>query len=137
MAAEHLSRLTYEFHEDGLPINENFPDEQLFTIVETPWYADIANCLATGMFPPLFTMMDKKKFLREVRNFFWEDPYLFKYCKDQITRHCISNQESIEVISFCHSEACGFHFSSKTTASKILQCEFIGPHFLKMSMPFV
>ena len=131
VVADHLSRLTYEFHEDGLPINEKFPDEQLFRIDETPWYADIANFLATGTLPPFFTPMDKKKFLREVRNFFWEDPYVFKYCKDQIIRRCIPAQESRQVITFCHSEACGGHFSSRKTAAKILQCGFYWPTLFK------
>jgi hypothetical protein len=131
VVADHLSRLTYEFHEDGLPINEKFPDEQLFMIDETPWYADIANFLATGTFPPSFTPLDKKKFLREVRNFFWEDPYVFKYCKDQIIRRCIPAQESKQVIAFCHSEACGGHFSSRKTAAKILQCGFYWPTLFK------
>ena len=94
VVADHLSRLTYEFHEDGLPINEKFIDEQLFIIDETPWYANIANFHATRTFPPSFSPMDKMKFLREVRNFFWENSYVFKYCKDQIIRRCIPTHES-------------------------------------------
>ncbi|XP_075480136.1 uncharacterized protein LOC142520868 [Primulina tabacum] len=39
---------------------------------------------------------DKRKFLNEVKNFYWDDPYLFKYCPDQIFRRCISDNEICE-----------------------------------------
>ena len=49
-----------------------------------PWYANIVNYLATSKMPCDWSSQDKKKFLIEVRNFYWDDPYLFKYCSDQI-----------------------------------------------------
>ncbi|BBH05424.1 organic cation/carnitine transporter 3 [Prunus dulcis] len=35
-------------------------------------------------FWPYPTSQEKKKFVVEVRKFFWDDPYLFKYCPDQV-----------------------------------------------------
>ena len=131
VVADHLSRLNYEIKEEPIPIKETFPDEQLFAITEAPWYADIANYLATGTIPFNYTKSDKNKFLSEVRNFFWDDPYLFKYCKDQIIRRCIPNHEISQVIQFCHSEACGGHFASRKTAAKIMQCGFYWPTLFK------
>jgi hypothetical protein len=32
VVANHLSRLLHEEEEDELPLNENFPDEQLFAV---------------------------------------------------------------------------------------------------------
>jgi hypothetical protein len=52
-----------------------------------------------------------RKFLNEVKNFFWDDPYLFKYCPNQIFQRCISDNEVSSVIKIYHSEACGGHFS--------------------------
>ena len=40
------------------------------------------------------------KFLNEVKNFYWDDPYLFKYCPDQIFRRCIPDNEVSTVIKF-------------------------------------
>ncbi len=60
----------------------------------------------------------------EVRKLFWDDPYLFKYCPDQIIRRCVPDHEITSKISFCHSEACGGHFSLRKTAVKILQSGF-------------
>ncbi|XP_073304121.1 uncharacterized protein [Primulina huaijiensis] len=89
------------------------------------------NFLVTGQMPPQWSSQDKRKFLNEVKNFYWDDPYLFKYCSDQILRRCIPDNEVSSVIKFCHSEACGGHFSSKKTAAKILQCGFYWPTLFK------
>ena len=102
-----------------------------------PWYANIVNFLVTGEMPPQWNAQDKKKFLSEVRKFYWDDPYLFKYCSDQIFRRCVPDNEVSKVIEFCHSTACGGHFSSNKTTAKILHVDFIGPLYLKMRMNFV
>ena len=124
VVAYHLSRLTNESSIETTPINDSFPDEFLFSINKMPWYANIVNYLATGEMPCDWSSQDKKKFLTEVKNFYWDDPYLFKYCSDQIFRRCIPDDEVSKVIQFCHSEACGGHFSSKMTVAKILHCGF-------------
>jgi len=66
-----------------------------------------------------------------VNNFYWDDPYLFKYCPDQIFRRYIPDNEVSNVIKFCHSEACRGHFSSRKTTAKILQCGFYWPTMFK------
>ncbi|KAL9339086.1 hypothetical protein Peur_068101 [Populus x canadensis] len=137
VVADHLSRLSsYETIIDESPINEFFTDENLFcagtvSYTGSPWYADIANYLATSQIPSHWSKLDKQKFLRNVRTFFWDDPYLFKYCPDQIVRRCIPDHEIPSVINFCHALACGGHFSSKKTTAKILQCGFYWPTMFK------
>jgi len=69
--------------------------------------------------------------LNEVKKFYWDDPYLFEYCPDQIFRRCIPDNEVSNVIKLCHSEACGTHFSSKKTTAKILQYGFYWPTMFK------
>ena len=51
MVADHLSRLVPESNSHGVPIGDNFPDEQLFALVHCPWYADIVSYLVTGQIP--------------------------------------------------------------------------------------
>ena len=80
LVADHLSRLVVEDSLETMPIKDTFSDEQLFNISDLPWFADIANFLVTGQIPSHWTAQDKKKFFAEARNFFWDDPYLFKYC---------------------------------------------------------
>jgi hypothetical protein len=62
-----------------------------------------------------------------VKNFYWDNLYLFKYCPDQIFQRYISDNKVSSVIKFCDSKACGGHFSSKKTTVKILQCGFYWP----------
>lgn len=131
VVADHLSRLVFDESFENTPINDSFPDEQLFALSELPWFADIVNFLATGQIPSHWNAQDRKKFLVEVRNFFWDDPYLFKYCPDQIIRRCVPNHEIHTIISFCHNGACGGHFSVNKTAAKILQCGFYWPSLFK------
>uniref|UniRef100_A0A2N9FL78 RNA-directed DNA polymerase n=1 Tax=Fagus sylvatica TaxID=28930 RepID=A0A2N9FL78_FAGSY len=131
VVADHLSRLIFEDNMEHLPINDEFPDEHLFALSNLPWYAYIVNYLAVGEIPKDWSTQDKRKFLVEVRNFYWDDPNLFKYCPDQIIRRCVPNDEVISVLKFCHSEACGGHFSIKKTAAKILQCGFYWPTLFK------
>jgi hypothetical protein len=129
VVADHLSRITVDFTEEAVPISETLPDEQLMHIAHahSPWFADIVNYLVIGQMPLHWGRQDKSKFMSMVTNFFWDDPYLFKYCPDQIIRRCIPEPDKSSVISFCHDHACGGHFSAKETAAKILQCSFYWP----------
>jgi hypothetical protein len=43
---------------------------------------------------------DKRKFLNEVKNFYWDYPYLFNYYPDQIFRRCIPDNEVSMSLNF-------------------------------------
>ena len=51
VVADHLSHLTFSDTTKTTSIKDTFPDEQLFKITTSPWFADIANFLATGKLP--------------------------------------------------------------------------------------
>ncbi|XP_063936695.1 uncharacterized protein LOC135147371, partial [Daucus carota subsp. sativus] len=54
----------------------------------------IASNLTTsqeGDIPSTWSKNDKAKFFSQVKHFFWDDPYLFKHCPDQIIRRCVPN----------------------------------------------
>ena len=51
-------------------------------------------------------------------------------------RRCVSNDDQIGVLTFCHSEACGGHFSTRKTTEKILQAGFYWRGFLKNALNF-
>ena len=71
-----------------------------------------------------------------MKNFYWDDPYLFKYYPDQIFQRSIPDNEVSSIIKFCHFEACGGHFSSKKTTVKILQYGFFWPTMFKDTHAF-
>ncbi|CAL9012099.1 unnamed protein product, partial [Prunus brigantina] len=110
VVADHLSRLVDENHGDGkiLPLNESFPDEQLFVIQDKePWYADFVNYLASGVIRDDLTFQERKKFFSMVKHYMWDEPYLFKYCPDQIIRRCVPESEQQSILTFSHALACG------------------------------
>ena len=47
VVADHLSRIPNSPCNE-LPINEDFPDENLLAIFREPWFADIVNYLVTN-----------------------------------------------------------------------------------------
>nr|GEZ19396.1 reverse transcriptase domain-containing protein [Tanacetum cinerariifolium] len=87
-AANHLSRLEnpYENVFDPKEINETFPLESLNKVAlqdpSTPWFADFANYHAGKFIIKGMTTQQKQKNFKDVRYYFWDDPYLFKTCPD-------------------------------------------------------
>ena len=51
VVADHLSRLTIAYNTHSPLINDEFPEESLLVVESAPWYAHIANFLATGEIP--------------------------------------------------------------------------------------
>ena len=51
-------------------------------------------------------------------------------------RRCVSNDDKIGVLTFCHFEACGGHFSVRKRADKILQVGFYWPTLFKDCFDF-
>ncbi|GJZ40786.1 hypothetical protein Tco_0587672 [Tanacetum coccineum] len=38
---------------------------------------------------------------------FWDDPYLFKICADQVIRRCVHSQEVVDILTACHNNPSG------------------------------
>ncbi|GKE16202.1 reverse transcriptase domain-containing protein [Tanacetum coccineum] len=93
LAADHLSRLENP-HQGDLEkkeITETFPLETLGMISfhgdsSTPWFVDIANYHAGNFVVKGMSSQQKKKFFKDVKHYFWDDPYLFRICADQMIR---------------------------------------------------
>ena len=56
---------------------------------EEPWYADFVNYIVGETLSVDMSYPQKKKFLHEVRRYFWDDPFLFRECADGLFRRCI------------------------------------------------
>ncbi|CAN6716301.1 unnamed protein product [Malus baccata var. baccata] len=135
VVADHLSRMVH--NEESLPIVETFPDEQLLSIkVNEPWYADLVNFLVSNRIPSTFTRHQSDKLRHDARFYVWDDPYLWKFCPDQIVRRCVHDSEFRSILSFCHTYACGGPFGTQRTALKVLQCGFYWPSIFKDARTF-
>ncbi|GKC95902.1 reverse transcriptase domain-containing protein [Tanacetum coccineum] len=105
--ADHLLRLEnpYENVLDPMEINETFPLETL--------------------------IMQKNKFFKDVKHYFWDDPFLFKTCADQVIRRCVSGQEAVDILTACHSGPTGGHYGANYTAKKVFDSGFYWPTIYK------
>ena len=86
VVADHLSRFTIAHDSHSPPINDEFREESLLLVENAPWYAHIANYLATGEIPVDWKAQEKKYFFAKIHSYYWKEPFLFKYCADQIIR---------------------------------------------------
>ena len=126
VVADHLSCLESDKGiGDRTKIEESFPYDQLLAMeAQLPWYADFVNYLACNVLPPRLSSQQKKKLLHDVKLYQWDDPLLFKRCKDQVMRRCVPQEEQLEILSKCHSSLYGGHFGSQKTTRKVLQFGF-------------
>ncbi|KAJ0576065.1 putative nucleotidyltransferase, Ribonuclease H [Helianthus annuus] len=134
-AADHLSRLedpALEATRDE-QINEKFPTESLEMMEsrQEPWYADYANYLASGIVTKGWPHHQRKKFFADVKHYFWEDPYLFKMCADQLIRRCVHGNEARRILRHCHEGPYGGHHGAASTARKVFDSGFYWPTIYK------
>ena len=110
IAADHLSRIQAE---DSQIINENFPDESILAVncQPLPWYAHIINYLVAGLIPEDWDYATRKKFYKEVKHYFYDEPELFKLGADDIFRRCVPEVEQVSILNACHSSLCGGHYA--------------------------
>ncbi|GJT81152.1 reverse transcriptase domain-containing protein [Tanacetum coccineum] len=122
-------------------INEAFPLETLGSIAlkddSTPWFADFANYHAGKFVIKGMTSQQKNKFFKDVKHYFWDDPFLFKNCADQVIRRCVSGQEALDILKACHSGPTGGHYGANYTARKIFDSGFYWPTIYKDAHDFV
>ncbi|CAA7043644.1 unnamed protein product [Microthlaspi erraticum] len=149
--ADHLSRMRVE---ENLPLDDRLPEETVYAAEasnkhgqlghhrpgtkisssNTPWFRHIANFLAAEYPPPNFFGYRKKKFLRDVRRYYWDEPYLYKKCSDGMFRRCIPEEEVEGILFACHSSSYAGHFATYKTVSKVYKLDFGGQLCLRMLM---
>ncbi|GJW51228.1 reverse transcriptase domain-containing protein [Tanacetum coccineum] len=134
LAADHLSRLENPHQSDPekKEITETFPLETLGMVTfcgdsNTPWFADIANYHAGNFIVKGMSSQQKKKFFKDVKHYFWDDPYLFRICADQVIRRCVYGQEAVDILTACHNGPTGGHHGANYTAKKVFDSGFYWP----------
>ncbi|KAJ9563822.1 hypothetical protein OSB04_008982 [Centaurea solstitialis] len=137
--ADHLSRLELGSSPSTPPINDSLPGDQLLSVSSsvTPWYADFVNYLACGIVPHDFSSHQHKKFLHDVKFYFWDDPHLYRSCSDSIIRRCVPIEETDSILAHCHTLPCGGHAGSGKTVAKVLQSGFYWPTLFRDADIFV
>nr|GEZ28351.1 reverse transcriptase domain-containing protein [Tanacetum cinerariifolium] len=138
LAADHLSGLEnpYENVLDPKEINETFPLETLSMVTfrgdsSAPWFADFANYHAGNFIVKGMTSQQKNKFFKDVKHYFWDDPFLFKICAYQVIRRCVHGKEDLDILEACHNEPTGGHHGANLTAKNIFDSGFFWPTIYK------
>nr|GFB92511.1 reverse transcriptase domain-containing protein [Tanacetum cinerariifolium] len=125
LLANHLSRLEnpYENVLDPKEINKTFPLETLSMVTfrgdsSAPYFADFANYHAGNFIVKGMTSQQKNKFSKDVKHYFWDDPFLFKICGDQVIRQCVYGKEALNILVAGHNGPTGGHHGPNLTAKK-------------------
>ncbi|GKA52763.1 reverse transcriptase domain-containing protein [Tanacetum coccineum] len=88
LAADHLSRLEnpHQNEFENKEITETFPLETLGSVAlrndSIPWFGDFANYHEENFIVKEISTQQKNKFFKDVKHYFWDDPFLFKICAD-------------------------------------------------------
>ncbi|GKA09367.1 reverse transcriptase domain-containing protein [Tanacetum coccineum] len=117
---------------DKKEINETFPLETLSMVSfrgdsSTPWFADFANYHAGNFVVKGMSSQQKNKFFKDVKHYFWDDPYFFKICADQVIWRCVHGQEAIDILKACHNGPTRGHHGPHYTAKKVFDSGFYWP----------
>nr|GEW77721.1 reverse transcriptase domain-containing protein [Tanacetum cinerariifolium] len=114
LVADQFSRLENPYQDElkKKEIIETFPLETLGMIAfrgdsSTSWFANFVNYHARNFIVKGMSSQQKKKFFKDVKHYFWDDPYLFKICADQVIRRCVHGQEAVDILTACHNGPTG------------------------------
>nr|GEY16733.1 reverse transcriptase domain-containing protein [Tanacetum cinerariifolium] len=115
---------------DKKEINETFTLETLNVVSfrgdsSTSWFVDFANYHARNFVVKGMSSQQNNKFFKYVKHYFWDDPFLFKICADQVIRQCIHSQEATDILKAYHNGPIGGHHGPNYTAKKGI--DFIWP----------
>nr|GEW29991.1 reverse transcriptase domain-containing protein [Tanacetum cinerariifolium] len=108
LAADHLSRLENPLQSvlNKKEINETFPLETL----------------NVGCRPNKRTT-----FFKDVKHYFWDDPFLFKICADKVIWRRVHGQEAVDILKACHNGPTGGHHGPNYTTKKVSDSGFYWP----------
>nr|GEU32484.1 reverse transcriptase domain-containing protein [Tanacetum cinerariifolium] len=144
LVADHLSRLENPHQNvlDPKEINESFFLETLNLVsthgnFSTPWFANFANYHAENFVVKGMSSQQKSKFFKDVKHYFWDDPFLFKIYADQVIRSCIHSQEAIDILKACHYGPTGGHHGLNYTAKKVFDSGFNWPTIYRNAQDLV
>ncbi|GKE86932.1 reverse transcriptase domain-containing protein, partial [Tanacetum coccineum] len=144
LAADHLSRLENldlgTFAEEE--ITDEFPDKHLMILKmelnnDEPWHADYINYIVGKIIPTNWTSEKRMRFFSQVKYYFWDEPYAFKLCSDNVMRRCVAGNKIFEILAHYHSGPTRRHHSASITGRKVYEFGFYWPSIFKDAKDYV
>nr|GEV25194.1 reverse transcriptase domain-containing protein [Tanacetum cinerariifolium] len=78
-----------------------------------------------------YDVIAEAEIFKDARHYFWNDPYLFRTCANQIIRRFVAGKEDIDILNACHSGPTGEHYGANYTAKKVFDSGFYWPSIYK------
>nr|GEW85741.1 reverse transcriptase domain-containing protein [Tanacetum cinerariifolium] len=124
----------------GFTVVENEENELILTRLVSRWrlcidYRKLNEATRKDHFPLNFMdqMLERLAgneyycFLDDVKHYFWDDPFLFKICADQVIRRCVHGQKAIDILKACHNGPIEGHHGPNNTTKKVFDSGFYWP----------
>nr|GEY47221.1 reverse transcriptase domain-containing protein [Tanacetum cinerariifolium] len=86
--------------------------------VDYPMVCHFANYHAGKFVVKEISSQQKNKFFKDVKHYFWDNPFLFKVCADQVIRRCVHGQEAVDILKAFHNGPTRGHHGLNYTAKK-------------------
>ncbi|GJR39406.1 reverse transcriptase domain-containing protein [Tanacetum coccineum] len=138
LATDHLSRLEnpHQSELEKKEITKTFPLKTLGMVTfrgddNALWFAHFANYHKGNFVIKGMSSQQKRKFFKDIKHYFWDDPFLFKICADQVIRRCVHGKEALDILEACHNGPTGGHHGANLTAKKVFDAGFFWPTIYK------
>nr|GFA35713.1 reverse transcriptase domain-containing protein [Tanacetum cinerariifolium] len=95
------------------------------------WFADFANYHTGNFVIKGISSQQKNKFFKDVKHYFWDDPFLFKIYADQVIQRCMHGKEALDILEACHNRPTRGHHGANLTAQKVFDFGFFWPTIYK------
>ncbi|GJZ61851.1 reverse transcriptase domain-containing protein [Tanacetum coccineum] len=93
---------------------------------------EVEKLLDAGLIYPISdSPWQKNKFFKDVKHYFWDDPFLFKICADQVIQRYVQGKEALDILEACHNGPTGGHHGANLTAKKVFDAGFFWPSIYK------
>nr|GEU29884.1 reverse transcriptase domain-containing protein [Tanacetum cinerariifolium] len=116
--------------------NYTTTEKEMIAVV-TPWFADFANYHAGNFVVKRMSSQQKNKFFKDAKHYFWDDPFLFKICADQVIRRCVHGQEAIDILKAYYYRPTGGHHGPNYTSKKVFDSGFYWPTIYRDDLDLV
>nr|GEV26632.1 reverse transcriptase domain-containing protein [Tanacetum cinerariifolium] len=102
----------------------------------TLWFVDFTNYYAGNFIVKGMSSQQKNKFFKDVKHYFWDDPFLSKIYADQVIRRCVHGQEAVDILKACTMDPPG-DIMARTTPPKRPFSSSRGKKYILMAVDYL
>jgi hypothetical protein len=118
--AELISELPFELG-DVIPDESPIKGDMFLIVSCDPWYGYVLVYFQTLKRPASASLDEHCRIRHQDKNYLILEDTLYHQGVDCILRQCLTHEEVKIMLKYCHTGACGVHFSGLETTQKILR----------------